>query len=149
MMFVLRGLIPYTHENLLLSFKPHAFFAELEKISNHPRSSLKSAYYRARQSGYISDDVVPKLTAQGKKHIEPFIAQKLSNKAKLLVIFDIPEAQSGKRRQFRRLLQNLDFKQIQLSVWMTEYDHRETLTAAMRELGLQDFVQIYEAEPIE
>ena len=143
--YVLKALVPYTRPNLLLTYKPHLFFRELEHTSGYSRPTLRTALWRARKSGLVTADTVPRLTARGRQKLQPFVAQKLRSNAKLLVIFDVPEARAPVRRQFRLLLRSLEFRQIQLSVWMTEYDHREVIMEAINELSLHDEVQLFEA----
>lgn len=145
LIFVLKGLIPYTQANLLLSFKPSAFFYELEKRSGHTRSSIQSAYWRAQRSGLITNDTIPRLTARGQQKLQPYIAQHLTGSAQLLVVFDIPESTALARRRFRLLLRRLHFNQVQKSVWITDFDHRSVLGEAIRELQLEECVKTYEA----
>lgn len=61
-----------------------------------------------------------------------------------MVIFDIPEYSALLRRRLRRLLKVLRFIQVQKSVWITEYDHRDVLGQAVKEMDLADYVEIYE-----
>lgn len=65
-----------------------------------------------------------------------------------MVIFDIPEDNAALRRQLRGSLRKLEFEQIQQSVWMTKYDHRQILEEIIDLLGLHDCVQLYEAARI-
>ena len=118
--YVLRGLIPYTDANLKLSYKPNAFFNELEKISRaktgrHITSStIRTTYYRAKKQNYIVIDNSgsPRLTSLGQRRLTPFLPKKLKG-AKLLVTFDIPENQRHKRSQLRLVLIALKFHQLQ------------------------------------
>lgn len=133
-------------ENLLLSFKPARFFYELSQISPYPEKTIKTAYYRAKQHGLVEiSDVTPRLTPKGRRLAAPFQTTKVSRRGKLLVIFDIPENQAYKRNEFRRLLQRLGFSQAQLSVWMSEYDHRQVVLEAIEELELGAYVKFFEA----
>lgn len=145
--FILRGLLlPLSHENLLLSFKPSQFFYELSRVSPYSEETIKTAYYRARRHGLVDvSDVTPRLTPKGRRLAAPFQTTKVSRQGKLLVIFDIPETQAYKRNEFRRLLQRLGFSQVQLSVWMSEYDHRQVVLEAIEELGLDAYVKFFEA----
>lgn len=147
-MYVLRALVPYSRQNVLLNYKPRQFFKELEHISGYSEPVLKTALWRARQSDLVSDDPIPQLTRRGLQKVEPFVARKLGSNAQLMVIFDIPEVRAGTRRQLRTLLRNLGFKQVQLSVWITVYDHTTTVREAIRSLGLEQDVQLYEAAPV-
>lgn len=145
LIYVLRGLLPPTRENVLLSFKPGLFFAELSKVSGYKQKTLEQSFYRARRNGLISDDVIPRLTKYGQQKIQPYIAQKLGKNARLLLIYDIPEHMEAERRALKRLLHNLDFELVQQSVWATNIDHRETIRHAIKELGIEGCVQIYES----
>lgn len=142
---VLKGLIPYTRENTLLAFSPGKYFYELERISRHKEPVLKAAYYRAKRQGLISSDPVPCLTQKGRQKLQPFVAKKLGKNARLMIIFDIPEAQAVKRRRLRMLLRDLKFAQVQQSVWVTDFDHKEIIKEACAELELQGFVQLHES----
>lgn len=146
--YILRALLlPLSHENLLLSFKPSRFFYELSQTTPYAERTLKASYYRARQSKLIekTSHDIPRLTPKGRRAAAPFQSTKISNNGKLLVIFDIPETRSQARHEFRRLLKSLGFSQVQLSVWVNEYDHRETVLEAISELNLVPFVKFYEA----
>lgn len=149
LIFVLKGLIPYSKENMLLAFKPNAFFNELEKISEYKRWTLEKAYYEARrQKLIVSDANVVSLTEAGKKIIKPYIAQRLAKDARLMVIFDIPEDQAVIRAKFRRILKLWNFRQVQKSVWITSYDHKDSIKEVVAELGLENFVELYECSPL-
>lgn len=149
--YVLLGLIPYTNPNLKLAFRPHQFFNDLEQISRLSRRTLQAAYYRGRSRGLITspDEKNISLSLPARRIVQPFIAKRLSNGGQLMVIFDIPEDFAGKRTQLRRLLRELGFHQIQLSVWMSDMDHTDLLRDTIRELYLDNWVQIYEAARIE
>lgn len=148
-MQVLLALVPYTRQNLLLAYHPEQFFTELEKSTNYSQKTLREAYRRIQKDKLviISDNTVH-LTADGEKSVRPFIAQKLTGGAELMVIFDIPESKAHIRRQLRALLIELKFIQIQRSVWTTDKDHRMILRETVNELSAQDWVKIYEAAPI-
>lgn len=142
---ILLALIPYSRQNLLLSYSPNRFFNELERKSGFKTESLKVAYKRGMTRGLISEPVgKPQLTRLGLRHIQPFVAKKLSGKAILMVIFDIPEQKSTTRAHLRRLLKSWGFEQVQKSVWSTKKDYREALSETITELQLEEHVQLYE-----
>lgn len=152
MIFVLKALIPYTEANIMLAFKPGLFFAELEKISRHKRRTLEAAMYRAEQQKFIERKMQQKenifrLTKLGQKKVRPFMATELGNNAKLMIIFDIPEDMSTTRNKLRRVLKNWNFHQIQKSVWLTSYDHRESINELVKELEIKPHVQLFECVP--
>lgn len=145
--FILRGLfLPLSRQNVLLAFKPSQFFYELSRVSGYSEKTLRSTMSRAHKDGLIiMSDKVPTLTEKGQRKARPFTAQKLGKNARLLVAFDIPESRAPMRQEFRNLLKHLDFTYVQQSVWVTEYDHRDILKEAIKELELKDCVIIYEA----
>jgi hypothetical protein len=146
---LLLALVPYTRQNTLLVFKPNQFFNELERNSGYPKDKLRKTYYRAKQEKIITiDRDRPILSLKGRQIVQPFIANKLSNNAQLMVIFDIPEEYAGRRQRLRNLLKQLDFKQIQLSVWMSDKDHQAIIFESIVELELQQWAQVYEASRI-
>ena len=145
MVYVLVALIPYSKPNLLLTYKPNLFFRELEKISRYKESTLRAAYWRARQQKLVEQyKNIPVLTARGRRKVAPFVAEKLGSKAQLMVIFDIPEDQTAKRRKFRRVLKEWQFRQVQKSVWATGKDYRDELVELVKELDLNGYVEFYE-----
>lgn len=146
LIFILKGLIPYSRENMLLAFSPNRFFNELEKISNYQEATLKNAYWRAKDQGLIKEtNKSVRLTAEGLKEVRPFVATKLKNNVRLMVIFDIPEQQATKRHRLRDLLKSWEFKQVQKSVWSSDRDHEEDLIEIIAELKLGQHVEIYES----
>lgn len=147
--YVLLGLVPYSKPNLKLVFAPYKFFRELEKLSQAKRSTLQSTLARAQKQGLIKrKHGVPVLTKQGFERIRPYTAKTLKRDVKLMVIFDIPEKRAYHRRQFRRYLQQLGFKQTQKSVWTTGYDYQTELLEVVTELRLGQFVQLFECARI-
>jgi len=146
MVYLLKALLPYSRQNVLLNYKPHQFFRDLARASQYSEATLKTTFYRARESGYITDSGShPRLTKLGHQKLQPFVAEKLGKNGRLMVIFDVPQSRDHLRRRFRVVLRELEFTQVQQSVWMTSYDHRAYVREAARELGLQDCVQLYEA----
>ena len=149
--YILSGLIPYSEANLKLAFKPNAFFNDLEKLGEIKanKAALKTAYYRAIKQGLVVIDGggIPRLTDKGLRQTKKYQPQKLKN-ATLMIVFDIPEAEKAKRQRLRLLLRELSFQQIQKSVWMSEFDHREYIRAEIKDFGLETYVELFEARPI-
>lgn len=144
--YVLKGLIPYTEANIKLTFKPALFFNDLAKISRAKRPAIKNAYYRAQRQGLVAfdDTGIPRLTLEGQRRAQPFVAAQLGNEAQLMVMFDIPEDVAWKRRRLRSLLHELGFEQVQKSIWRSQYDYREILAAEIKQYDLQAYVLVYE-----
>jgi CRISPR-associated endonuclease Cas2 len=145
MIFMLRGLMPYTTENVLLSFKPSTFFYEMSKVSGHSEAAIRNAYYRARRNDLLSGEKIPRLTEKGLRKIAPYIAKKLGKDARLIVIFDIPEHRVAVRHSFRSLLKSLGFDMVQQSVWVTDMDHKNIILEAIKELRLETCVEVHES----
>lgn len=147
--YVLSSLVPYTEANLKLSFRPGAFFNDLEKLSEHKKkaSSIRMGYYRAVKQGLVrlDDDGSPKLTEQGKARLRRYEPSKLKGSASVLVIFDIPETDRWLRQRLRGLLRELRFVQIQKSVWQSEYDVVEHLVEGLRNGNMTGYVQVHES----
>ncbi len=146
--FVLEALIPYSNANMALAFKPGVFFNELSRRETkraYALGSLRRAYYEAKQRGLIIDESgQPQLSDQGRKALQPYEPVQMSG-ADILVIFDIPEEERGKRQWLRLLLRELKFQKIQQSVWMTQYECQDLLHAGLKEKHLEGYVQIFEA----
>ena len=147
--YILSGLIPYTEANLKLSFTPNRFFNDLEKLDQIKlsKNSIKTNYYRLINKGFIEIDEtgIPRLTKKGRASIQKYQPKKLSKNARLLIIFDIPENQKYKRDRLRMLLRELSFKPVQKSVWGSEYDYRDYLSAEIKDYALEDYVVLYES----
>lgn len=143
---VLSALVPYSDAHTKLSFKPHQFFNDLEKISHKKSASLHAAYIKAQKDGFITLDnhQRPKLSEKGRRLLQPYSPKKMRGTSELMVIFDIPETMRHQRRQFRTYLAELGFRQTQRSVWLSDYDHRDALIAHIAEHKLRDCVDIFE-----
>ena len=150
--YTLSALVPYTKANLELTFKPGTFFSELERIDKgeYSRAAISKAYYEAKRKRLIviGDDGSLTLSEKALKGIQPFRPKKLKG-AHVMVVFDIPESENRKRQWFRLLLRELKFVQIQKSVWTSEYDCFEVLSAGIIDQQLEDYVRIFEARPVE
>ena len=147
--YLLIALIPYSKPNMQLAFKPRTFFNELERISKANRRTMYRAMASAQKNGLDERAKgIPLLTKAGEEFGQPLIAKILDKDVSLMVIFDIPEELSYKRRQFRTLLQRLDFEQTQKSVWTSRYDHSDTVKTAISALEIEEFVQIFECAKI-
>lgn len=141
---ILLALIPYSRQNMLLSFSPNRFFNELERQSNYSQRTLKQAYARGQRAGLIQKDS-GRLTNLGQREIRPFMATRLKGNARLMVIFDIPETDARARQHLRLTIKAWGFMQVQKSVWISDMDYREALINIIVDLELAGCVEIYEA----
>lgn len=150
--YVLSSLIPYTEANVKLSFKPTAFFNDLEKIDAYKAryGTLRNSYYQAIKKGLVEVDKsgTPCLTEKGLAQLQRYEPKQLTGAASVLVIFDIPEQERRARQKLRTLLRELRFIQVQKSVWQTEYDVLEYLVPELKMQHLHQYVQVYESARI-
>jgi DNA-binding transcriptional regulator PaaX len=147
--YILEALIPYSKANMQLVFKPSKFFTELARLDQVREKTARTSFYRAIKKGLIEldDQGIPRLTNKGHRRVLPFSAPKLKG-AQLMIIFDIPEADRWKRGHLRALLHELSFEQVQKSVWISPYDHRELLKMEIEELGLVKEIRLFEARDL-
>lgn len=150
--YILESLLPYGEANLNLVFKPSRFFADLKKLDHiaAQHTSLRPTYYRAIKTGLISIDStgIPRLTEKGRAKLQKFQPSKLGGDAKILLVFDIPEAERTKRNKLRTILRELKFEPIQKSVWQTEYNVLGYLRGEIIRNQLEDYTNIYESSLI-
>ncbi len=139
------ALIPYTKANLQFSFARKSFFREVAIRDHVHEKAARSGFYRAMKQGLIEEDEKGqiRLTNKGKRRIATYTSRYLPN-SNLMVIFDIAEAERAKRSHVRALLKELSFKQVQKSVWVSEYDHRSLVQMEVEHLKLQDSIQVFE-----
>lgn len=143
--YILLSLIPYSRPNLMLAYKPNAFFNELERISRRKKPTLQSSLSKAIRSGYIKRiNGVPVLSKKGRQKVSRLNAKRLKKDVYLMVAFDIPEELRAKRRRLRAFLKFRDFRQAQKSIWISPFDHSEEIKSLIDELQIGDFVDIYE-----
>jgi DNA-binding transcriptional regulator PaaX len=96
---------------------------------------------------YLSGDKV-KLTKKGKELIRLIQAEdivKISKPKKWdklwrLVSYDVPNYKNHERDYFRRKLKELNFVQIQKSLWAMPYECREEIAVISQNLGISPFV---------
>lgn len=150
--YVLESLVSFSDANLALTFKPSRFFDKIEMTDTraYSRSALRQAYYAARQNGLIvmGDDGAPTLSSRAQQQIRTYEPKQLWG-AQVMVVFDIPEDMSRKRQWFRLLLRELKFEQVQKSVWTSDYECFEVLSAGILEQQIEQYVRVYEARAIE
>lgn len=148
--YVLASLMPYTEANLKLVFTPQIFLRDLSKIDNYKQKTLSNAYYKCVKEKLVElDDIdgTPIVTYKGLNLLAPYISKTLPS-SNLMIIFDIPEVDRYKRTQLRVLLKQLEFKQIQKSVWASNKDSREYLKAEIKRLELQYSVKVFESREL-
>lgn len=143
---VLKAFIPYSRNNLMLSYSPNKFFTELEAKTGSSKRTISSTLSRAKRDNLIFEqDNMIGLTWRGK--IKAAYKPTIKNPNGLtLVIFDIPEEQKQDRYLLRCYLKMMNFKLIQKSVWGSEYEASNELKEVLSELNLRKFVVVFDAK---
>jgi phenylacetic acid degradation operon negative regulatory protein len=119
------------------------------------KSSLAQAIRRLRQNGLVELDqskLIIKLTDAGRSQAlrKKFLDANLPwDKKWRIVAFDIPETHRTTRNLFRRKLKELDFKQLQKSLWISKIDCVEILRNYIKSLGISSWVTVLEAENVD
>ncbi len=141
------------------SFGIHVFRALLKEPSS--RKKFSQALQRLKQSRLIivkekQDGVMlVELTEKGKRKMREFQFSDLTLKRPKIwdgiwrvVIFDIPNKKTGARETFRTKLKNLEFYQLQESVWVSPYPCQPEIEFVIELLGIYRYVNILEAKNI-
>lgn len=116
-----------------------------------PKSSFSQAIKRLKESGLIAqvnlkDNVILKLTDAAIDLQEGKFEDKNWDGKWRIVIFDIPEQKRLIRDLFRRNLKKWGFKHLQKSVWVSKRDIFDKLTSYVTDLGIEEWVGVFEAE---
>jgi DNA-binding transcriptional regulator PaaX len=125
---------------------------------NYPldRSALSKTLKRLRENGLVdftSDEKIAiRLTNSGKE--KAVLAKLLLGEEKWdgkwrIVMFDIPEKRRLARDILRSKLKAWGFTQYQQSVWITKKDCAKLLKDFIRQVGIKDWVKVFEAQEID
>lgn len=120
------------------------------------KSNLSLALKQLREKGYINTE------KDGKKLIVR-LSQKGQDKAILMkvlqtgewdgkwrvVVFDIPEDMRKVRNIFRARLKIWGFTPWQKSVWVSKKDLKDVLRKYIRDIGIKDWVKVFESDNLE
>lgn len=145
--FVLKSMIPYTRENILLATRPQRFFAELEELGT-TKAAYTQARSRALKTGLIERQVEAySLTEEGYRRL---MRQSLTERAAqaetkedFLVCFDIPETQRKSRLFLREALSTLKFRAVQRSVWIGNAEFEEDVLTAAKLAHVADNIETF------
>jgi len=115
------------------------------------KSELAQAIRRLRDSGLVEEvklkeDIILRLTTSGEELVS-HESQDWDGKFRI-VIFDIPEEKRIIRNLFRRNLKKWGFKHLQKSVWISKKDVYDKLNSYIKELGIEKWVVIMEANKL-
>ncbi len=119
------------------------------------KSALALAFKRLRENGLVelisNEQLIYRLSDSGKdKALWTKMIQENENwdGKWRIVIWDIPEKQRAARDLLRNKLKLLGFKQLQRSVWLTKKNCTQALRDFIKQIGIKDWVLVFETEEI-
>lgn len=121
------------------------------------REFAKLIYYLKRKNYIRIKDLEGKqaiiLTKEGiSKVLKASFALERKNRRKdgkwIMLTFDIPEKHKKARELLRSMLQNLEYKMFQQSIWITPYDVSEKTEKLLQFYNLDKYVKIFLTEEI-
>lgn len=148
-----------------MAFRPYKlFYAQFPKEVS--RRSAAVAIHRLAKKGFLEkelmeEEICIKLTELGLKKLQE--KRQKEKEKKLLkikigdmkwdgvwrvVVFDIPEQNKKIRSVLRETLRVLEFKPLQKSVWISKNNFTKDLRKWARELGMSDFIRIFETKDL-
>jgi len=143
---------PYFVQNVINAY---------QKSKKYPKRKVSDTFYRLRKQGMIEIQTVNhqiyiSLTPEGKKRAGIFQIDKLRitrpkrwDKKWRLLIFDIPQEKKISREALRGKLKELEFHQLQKSVWIHPFECRAEVELLQDFFGLsQNEIRLIIAENI-
>ncbi|MBU1032675.1 MAG: hypothetical protein ABII13_00445 [Patescibacteria group bacterium] len=117
------------------------------------RRRMSAAVNRLKKNKYLKEKRIEQnrvfqLTSLGEQYLIKTNAPRpllLIGGFKTIVSYDIPEKHKSTRQSFRRYLKNLEFKQLHLSVWVSDRDWGEHLAGEMKRRKIGDWVHVMQA----
>lgn len=130
--------------------------------NDYPRARdkyvISRAIKRLRERGLLEEEkkhedrIILKLTEKGRDQVmltrDNFLERDWDGKWRI-VVFDIPESKRLVRDVFRNRLKGWGFIQLQKSVWVTKKNVIGSLRKFVKELGIDDWVIVFEARKID
>jgi DNA-binding transcriptional regulator PaaX len=129
-----------------------AYVAELKALRH--QQTLRQTLAQLRRAKYLKAQRIGKrllisLTAKGMGTTLAYRLRQAKPDAagfSTVVIFDIPVAQNWARKQFRLLLKQGGFTKLQQSVWVSRADTYDMVTAFIKQIKLQQWVNVFRAK---
>lgn len=136
-------------------------YSKSQKYKNSDKRKIAQAFSYLKRNGLIilkEDDgkITAELTENGKRKIKQYQFEELKiakpkkwDKKWRLVIFDIPEKRKKSAREaLRNKLINLNFFQLQKSVWVHPYSCENEIQLTAEIFGVTSFINIIIADKI-
>ncbi len=142
---------------------PNVFqaFESFRRSKKYSKKELNTAFYTLKRGNFIkviyekNDKIKIELTNKGKKRIKEFSIDSLSisqpkhwDRKWRAVIFDIPNRFTRARNALRNKLKDLNFFQLQKSVWVYPYDCEDEILFVANVFQIEPFVEILTVEKI-
>lgn len=119
-----------------------AEFLAKKRLGNFNYLSIKRAIRRARERGWIKEDLV--LTKEGRERLEilfpVYFGKRKWDGNWFLVSYDIPEKKNTLRNFFRQNLKNLGFAEVHASLWISPFNFLAEVEKIVKEYNLSPFV---------
>ncbi len=136
-------------------------FGKFRRARKYSPQQLRSSIYTLNRRGYVEiikekdDKTIIKLTSRGRKRIKEFSIENISinkqnkwDKKWRIVIFDIPIKFNKAREALRNKLKDLNFYQLQKSVWIYPYPCEDEILFLANIFQVEPFVEIFTADEL-
>lgn len=134
-------------------------FGKFRRARKYSPQQLRGSIYTLSRQGYVEiirekdDKTIIRLTNKGRERIKEFSIESISiNKQDKwdgkwrVVIFDIPVKFNKAREALRKKLKNLNFYQLQKSVWFYPYPCEDEILFLSNIFRIESFVEIFTAD---
>ncbi len=148
---ILKSFIPYSKENLMLTYKPNSFFNYLDKLERETgasRNTLHVTISRAKRAGLLRVDKQGQLVTTWRGKLKLKLRPQGKLRHNLIIIFDIPENQRHNRDTLRSYLRSTYCEQVQKSVWKTKFDIHDELLEVINDLDISPYVTVFVADEV-
>ncbi len=136
-------------------------FGKFKQSRRYSNKQLRNALYNLRRQNLIEiiqekdDKIKIRLTNKGRVKIKEFSTDiltiprpKIWDKKWRIVIFDIPNKFTKAREALRQKLKNLEFYQLQKSVWIYPYPCEDEILFIARIFRIESFIEILTVEKL-
>jgi hypothetical protein len=165
---ILRVMVEHPNREAFLT-KSFKNLAAIERKREKSKAVREECFRRAnrcknlvawlKRDGIVKQVILKKqkcicITSKGRKYRETLLKRqenalpephytKRKQKRTVIVAFDIPEKEKGKRAWLRQALKNIDFRMIQKSVWFGRTEIPLEMLGDLQRLRLIEFVEIF------
>ncbi len=136
-------------------------FGKFKQSRRYSDKQLRNAFYNLKRQNLVEiiqekdDKIKIRLTNKGRVRIKEFSDDiliiprpKIWDKKWRIVIFDIPNKFTKAREALRQKLKNLEFYQLQKSVWIYPYPCEDEILFIARIFRIESFIEILTVEKL-